>query len=272
MSAGMKSVPGLLRRAQGKYQRLTAQHLSRRPFTINSDVPIVSFTFDDFPRSALLTGGAILRSLGVHGTYYVSLGLMGKQIETGAMFVEEDLRNVFEQGHEIGCHTFSHSPAWETSPAEFEREIVANQHALKRVLPTASFSSMSYPISNPRAQTKRRSGKYFACCRGGGQTFNAGRTDLNYLSAYFIEQARETPQAIKDVIDATCRANGWLILATHDIAEQPTRWGCTPQLFDDIARYATKSGARVMPVMTAFEYLSINSSAIRTGSRPARQH
>lgn len=271
MSAGMRSVPGLLRRAQGKYQRLTSRHLCRRPFIVNSDVPIVSFTFDDFPRSALLTGGAILRSHGVHGTYYVSLGLMGKQIETGTMFVEEDLGNALEQGHEIGCHTFSHCPAWETTPAVFESEIVANQEGLKRLLPLASFGSMSYPISNPRAQTKRRSGKYFACCRGGGQTFNAGRADLNYLSAYFIEQGRENPQAIQDVIDATCKAKGWLIMATHDIDEQPTRWGCTPHLFEELVRYVKKSGARVMPVTAAFEYLAGDSKMTHNGSNVARQ-
>jgi peptidoglycan/xylan/chitin deacetylase (PgdA/CDA1 family) len=183
------------------------------------------------------------------------------------MFVEEDLRNAFAQGHEIGCHTFSHCPAWETTPLEFENQIVANQDALKKILPTASFRSMSYPISNPRAQTKRRSGRYFACCRGGGQTFNTGNADLNYLAAFFIEQARANPQMIKDMIDATCKANGWLILATHDIDAQPTRWGCTPQLFENVAQYAANSGARIMPVMAAFEYLS----SARSSAHSARQ-
>jgi len=80
----------------------------RRPFLLRNDVPNISFTFDDFPRSALLTGGAILSRYGVRGSYYASLGLMGKQAPTGTIFVAEDLQRLLAQGHELGCHTFDH--------------------------------------------------------------------------------------------------------------------------------------------------------------------
>src|SRR5262249_46847941 len=136
-----------------------------------------------------------------------------------------------------------------------ENAILANQKKLKELLPLASFQSLSYPISNPRPQTKKRSSKYFACCRGGGQRFNIGEIDLNYLGAYFLEQNRENAQSIKNTIDENSQANGWLIFATHDISDRPTRWGCTPKLFDDIVRYSVKSGARVLPVYKAHAYL-----------------
>ena len=45
-----------LKKPQGQYQRITASAFSRRPFIIVPEGPIISFTFDDFPRSALLTG------------------------------------------------------------------------------------------------------------------------------------------------------------------------------------------------------------------------
>ena len=54
--------------------------------------PVISFTFDDFPRSALLNAGAILRERGLAGTYYASFGLMGTKAPTGEMFEREDLR------------------------------------------------------------------------------------------------------------------------------------------------------------------------------------
>src|SRR2546422_3297564 len=78
----MASLP-LWARVQGRYRRSVARFLFRRPFEINSKIPFVSFTFDDFPRSALLTGGAILKHFGLTGTYYASFGLMGKQAPTG---------------------------------------------------------------------------------------------------------------------------------------------------------------------------------------------
>jgi hypothetical protein len=91
--------------------------------------------------------------------------------------------------------------------------------------------------------------RYFACARAGGQTFNVGVVDLNYLKAFFIEQSRDNFEAIREMIDANARANGWLIFATHDVCDTPTRFGCTPVLFERIVEYATQSGAAILPIL-----------------------
>ncbi len=48
--------------------------------------PIVSFSFDDFPRTAYSAGGAILERFGVRGTYYAAAGLMNTANELGEQF------------------------------------------------------------------------------------------------------------------------------------------------------------------------------------------
>jgi peptidoglycan/xylan/chitin deacetylase (PgdA/CDA1 family) len=245
----------LVTKAQGKYQRATARYFCKRPFDVRLRSPIISFTFDDFPRSALLTGGRILRSFGLAGTYYASLGLMGKQAPTGEMFLMEDLKGVVEQEHELGCHTFGHCHAWDTNPNSFEQAINRNCDALSKILPRASFKTLSYPIGVPRARTKQLTSKYFECSRGGGQTFNVGTVDLNYLAAYFLEKVRDTPDKIKRMIDANRESNGWLIFATHDVCEQPTRFGCAPKFFEDIVKYSIESGAQILPVFKAYEII-----------------
>jgi peptidoglycan/xylan/chitin deacetylase (PgdA/CDA1 family) len=248
-------------RVQGRYIRSTARFFFRRPVAIKSDIPLISFTFDDFPRSSLRTGGAMLRHFGLAGTYYASFGLMGKQAPTGTMFIPEDLNALLEQGHELGCHTFGHCHSWATKPHAFEDSIIKNRLALRELYPGASFSTFSYPISPPRAQTKQKTARHFACCRGGGQTFNAGTADLNYLAAYFLEQSRDNPQAVKNLIDQNRRARGWLIFATHDICKVPTPWGCTPDFFEDIVQYALDSEARILPVTQVLEALRTSSSS-----------
>jgi peptidoglycan/xylan/chitin deacetylase (PgdA/CDA1 family) len=257
----------MLRRINGRYQRFVAGAFYRQDFTIKSSTPTISFTFDDFPRSALLIGGEILQSRGVSGTYYASLGLAGKQAETGIMFELEDLHTALEHGHELGCHTFHHCHAWETDPDLFESEIIQNRHALQRVIPGASFKTLSFPIGHPRAGTKRVASKYFSCCRGGGQTFNIGKTDLNRLSAYFLEQSRHNPKAIERMIDRNAEAGGWLIFATHDVCDDPTPWGCTPGLFEAVVLYAVESGARILPVVQAYEVLSGHIQTVPTDVR-----
>src|SRR6266498_913328 len=90
--------------------------LFRRRLAVRTALPLVSFTFDDFPRSAFLEAASILRRYRILGTYYVSLGLMGKQSHLGPMFQAEDLKELARLGHELGCHTFGHCNSWNTPP------------------------------------------------------------------------------------------------------------------------------------------------------------
>lgn len=242
-------------RLNGRWRRTMAGCCARRLATMRNRQPMISFSFDDFPRSALHTAGQILKRRGLAGTYYTSLGLMGQVTPTGEAFQAEDLEYLVKQGHELGCHTFAHCHAWETKPRRFETSIIENRQALKRLLPSAGFQSLSYPISCPRPGTKRRAAKYFAGCRSGGQTFNHGTIDLNHLAAYFLEQSRDKPEAIKEMIDRNCQAGGWLILATHDVCDRPTRFGCTVDLFEKVVSDAVASGAVVLPVAQALAVL-----------------
>src|SRR5439155_1567314 len=206
---------------------------SGRPLLVESATPLISFTFDDFPRSALLVGGSILNRFGLTGTFYASFGLMGQMVATGRIFVRQDLDVLKAQGHELGCHTFDHCHSWETSTDLFEKSIVRNEQARRELIPGVRFKTFSYPISPPRPRTKRRAAAHFAGCRGGGQTLNVGMTDSTYLAAYFLEKSRDDPEAVKKMIDENRRARGWLILATHDISSDPTPYGCTPEFFED---------------------------------------
>ena len=162
--------------------------------------------------------------------------LMGKQSHLGPMFQAEDLKELVHLGHELGCHTFGHCHSWNTPPDVYERAIIENQKALSELLPGGSFRTFAYPHSAPRLAVKKVAGRYFLCCRGGGmkagryllrhaaggQTFNSGITDLNYLCAFFLEKSRGNPEAVKSLIDQNARARGWLIFATHDVCTDPS--------------------------------------------------
>jgi glycosyltransferase involved in cell wall biosynthesis/peptidoglycan/xylan/chitin deacetylase (PgdA/CDA1 family) len=244
-----------LSRLEGYYQRKAASFASRKPFLIATQRPLISFTFDDFPRSALLVGGEILNRFGLAGTYYASLGLAGKDTPSGHIFVNEDLETLFAHGHELGCHTFAHLDSWGTDAGALEDSILENRAALRRLFPDAEFHSFAYPISLPRPLSKARIAQHFLSCRGGGQTINTGKIDLNLLSAYFLEKSRGNIQTVKDLIDRNRRTPGWLIFATHDISDSHTPYGCTPEFFENVVRSAVSSGAQIVPVVEAMKLI-----------------
>jgi peptidoglycan/xylan/chitin deacetylase (PgdA/CDA1 family) len=248
-------------RVRNYCRRTGATYLFKRPIEIRTDVPIISFTFDDFPRSALLEGGAILQRYGLVGTYYASLGMIGRDECCGRIFLREDLETVIKQGHELGCHTFGHLNAGQTPWKIFEKSVVQNSLELDRLCPQRTFRTLSYPIAGPRLWIKHKMAGRFEGCRGGGQTYNSGTADLNYLCAYFLEKARGDIQAVKDLIRRNQSARGWLIFATHNIDSSNGPFGCTPEFFESVVSYCVSSGARIVPVAAALDLLQIRGES-----------
>jgi peptidoglycan/xylan/chitin deacetylase (PgdA/CDA1 family) len=261
-------------RIQNRYRRAASVLGCRQPVDIHPKHPLISFTFDDFPQSAGRIGSDILRGHGFHATYYVSLGLMDRDIPAGRAFSKEDLHHVVQEGHELGCHTFSHCDSWETEPELFEKSVFDNKVALERILPETSFKTLSYPISCPRPQTKRRMRQHFLCCRGGGRTlkltskalhyretevFNTGKVDAYNLQTYFLEKSPGDVPSIKRLIEENTRLSGWLIFGTHDVTSKHTSLGCSPDFFENIVCAAANSGAKVLPVAEAWTLLTGNS-------------
>jgi peptidoglycan/xylan/chitin deacetylase (PgdA/CDA1 family) len=240
-------------RAFNWYKRHAAKPVFQRRVDVRPSAPIISFTFDDFPKTALQYAAAILNEHRVKGTFYVSLGLLDKDSPSGPICTKEDVVETFAQGHELGCHTFSHCHSWDTGARQFEMSLRKNREALAEIIPGASFRSFSYPIALPRPSVKRTCAEYFTSCRGGGQTFNAGSTDLNQLSAFFLEKVNGDFEAVREIIDEDKRAKGWLIFATHDVTDRPSQYGCTPEFFGKVVEYAVASGARILPVDEAVD-------------------
>jgi peptidoglycan/xylan/chitin deacetylase (PgdA/CDA1 family) len=195
------------------------------------------------------------------GTYFVSFGLLGSDSPSGLIASEDDLRHALLDGHELGCHTYGHQDSLKASTGQFEQSIFKNQQALAVLLPDATFSSFAYPISSPRPAIKRLTGKHFHCCRGGGQTINVDTADLNLLKAYFLDiRNRNNIDAVKMVIDHNVGCRGWLIFATHDVADAPSRYGCATEYFKAVVEYAARSGASLLTVAKAFEKIQSSNT------------
>jgi len=103
--------------------------------------------------------------------------------------------------------------------------------------------------------------RHFTSTRGGGQAINVGYADRHYLRAYFLEKSPDL-QTIRALIDRNRQVAGWLVLATHDVDERPTPFGCTPAFFDEVVRYAVESGARILPVRHALESLEVAGASL----------
>lgn len=255
----------LLSRINGKWRRTLAGRFGRRMIPMPPGMPLISFSFDDAPKTAFKTGGAILDAYGAKATYYMSLGLLGQETEVGEIAAPEDLIQAVCEGHELGCHTYDHLDAWYTPKNAYMESVAKNFKALREMKPDVKFESFAYPKSGATLSIKYDLEKIFLCCRGGGQTPNVKRFDLNLVNAYFIDSRLNLDiDTIKNVIDYNALHKGWLIFVTHDISEKPSPYGCTPGLLQQVVEYSAQSGALLLPVAKACKRLIEHNNGVRS--------
>jgi len=238
-----------LRGIRNIYRRYRTNSLEKRPAEWKSDQPVISFTFDDFPRSAYEVGGSILSKYHVCGSFYASFGLCGAHTSTGEMFRIDDLKAVLRSGHEIGCHTYDHLDAWETPTELFEKSIRKNIAAFERLFSGYPLLTFAYPRNNPHPKIKAATARYFKASRGGGQMINKRILDLNLIRSCFIDyKNRNNPVFFKELIEKNARDKRWLVFSTHDVGEIVSPHGCHRDAFEEIVARSVESGALVLPV------------------------
>lgn len=251
----MKTV---LRKLNYLSYRLRASHKFRNFHTLKNKVPLISFTFDDFPESAALMGAEILERFNVRGTYYISLGLVGQESPVGKICNIETIKNLIQAKHEIGSHTYDHISAYQYPVEAYEKSILANEKFYKDTFLTSiGFQNFSYPLGYVSAEAKRITEKYFRCSRTTYHGINKGKVDLNMLRANPVYGNGKNISLLKTIIDRNIKKNGWLIFYTHDVEENPSSFGCTPEYFEEVVKYSFNSGAKLVTIEQACDIISV---------------
>src|SRR5205809_1214295 len=111
----------------GKASRFLARNLPTKSAIMRNVEPLVSFTFDDVPATACAVGAPILERHGVRGTFYVCGGGCGAPSPCGVLASVGQLRQLWMQGHEIGCHTYSHPAVARISEQALAGDLARNQ-------------------------------------------------------------------------------------------------------------------------------------------------
>lgn len=248
-------VSQLIARSSSAIRRRLLISLQRRPHSLPDRGPVVSFTFDDFPRSALTNGGAVLKSYGACGTYYAAMGLMGQVNELGEHFSDSDLAALLAEGHELGSHTFSHVPCGLTSFDDFEADVRKGYESVIKMTDNPGSKQFAYPHGRTTLKTKGRIGQQMGSCRGTFGGINVSPADLNLLLANRLYDRTFDLAAIEHLFRVNGQRSGWLIFYTHDVSDAPSRWGCRSAQLEAVVRIAVRMGQKILTVGAALDGL-----------------
>jgi peptidoglycan/xylan/chitin deacetylase (PgdA/CDA1 family) len=236
------------RKLLGAIRRRALIGFHRRPALLTPTAPWVTFCFDDFPRSAYWNGGMILGVLGHRATYYAAMGLMDTKNDLGEQFNRADLETLLKEGHELASHTYSHVSCRRKSLNAFKAEVSKGWQTLAETAGPAVSKNFAYPFGEVTFAAKRDAAALMRSCRGTYAGVNAGWIDLNLLRANSLYGGISQFVKAKELIVANREAKSWLIFYTHDVRENPSRFGCTPELLKATLSCALDHGSEILTV------------------------
>ncbi|HED36466.1 MAG TPA: hypothetical protein ENJ08_19895 [Gammaproteobacteria bacterium] len=227
--------------------RLIYKYFYAKYVNVPDSCRIVTFTFDDFPDSALFNGGKLLEKYGFRGTFYLAPELCEKTTEVGRIVSSADVNKCIEAGHEIGHHTFSHL---DCSAAE-KKEIIADIEKANVELGDIKAENFSYPFGRNNIKARKVLSSYFKSCRGIHGGINRGKVDVLNLKSNAVYLGNNNADSLVQKINDIKDNGGWLIFYTHDVTRQPGPYGCTKEMLENLIKAATESGLKIATVEEA---------------------
>jgi peptidoglycan/xylan/chitin deacetylase (PgdA/CDA1 family) len=229
---------------------LVRQH-AMHPASTRLAKPLASFSFDDVPKSAIDVAAPILESRGVRGTYYVCGSLEAQTYRDLPHFSAVDLKSLAERGHEIGCHAYDHIPYPAAGAEALKLSLLHNRDYIRARLGDYQLASFAYPFGDVDWAVKSVIARTFPIARGVLRGINAGRMDFSELRANPLDRRWESATDIPGLIKRACRRRGWLIFFTHDVQDNPSSEGCSPDRLKRTLDAVLEAGCDVLPVKNA---------------------
>jgi peptidoglycan/xylan/chitin deacetylase (PgdA/CDA1 family) len=231
---------------KGKARRRLVRLVRRRPARMALDRPMVSFTFDDAPASALSRGRAVLEASGVRGSFYIAADLAGREGPMGRFATADEIRAAAAAGHEIASHTHNHLDCGAQDRRAIEADAARNDAALQAWgLPRPT--NFAFPFGDVSAAAKAALGRRFDVLRALHHGVIENGADLNQAPAVGVEGPDGEGLAWRWLERAAAR-KAWLILFTHDVSDTPSPWGCTPAALERLIQGAQVAGFDIVTV------------------------
>jgi peptidoglycan/xylan/chitin deacetylase (PgdA/CDA1 family) len=235
-----------------RLSRFAARHIACRWLPLNQQRGVVSFSFDDVPASACRAGADIFERYQLCASFYVCGQLTDGIEQKQPCHSVSDLQRLQANGHEIGCHTYSHTHCANADLRRLEQDWDRNQSFFQQHgLQTTGFAFPFGAYDLPAKLAARRRFAYSRITGGGTQL---GKADLSALRAQALYADQIDLQLIEQLIAQTATQGGWLILYSHEVTENPGPWGTTPAQLEAAIQMALNASCKVLPVRDAIAY------------------
>lgn len=235
---------------RGWLRRDSVRRAVARPAALQPARPIVTFTFDGFPKSAARVGAALIENVGGRATFYASAAGAGQPGPSGPGFDAADVKRLLDAGHEIGCRTFSGLDCARVSVDAVFADMVRNANALAALGMDQRLISFAYPQGETTAALKAQLPSRFTSARGAAGGLASGKADLAQLRANAMSGPRALQRCLA-LLETARRKPGWVIFHAMDVGPRPSPSGVPSGLLERLCGAAFTGGMRILPMREA---------------------
>jgi len=241
-----------------KLARRARYALGRTPVTCAPERPVLTISFDDFPKGAAREGAALMEAFGARATYFASGCFAGAE----GYYDAGDLARLSRAGHEIGCHTYSHIDCARAPLGRVRAELDRNARALSAMGHDAPLTGFAFPYGEASIGAKRLAVSRFGYARGVRGDLNRGRVDAGLLKALCVDGGEAAAARAVNLIASAAREPAWVILFAHGVDRVAGDWSTTPDDLGRCLRAARALGLDILPFSEAAK-LSLLPQAAR---------
>ncbi len=203
--------------------------------------PIVSFTFDDCPRSVYAQGFRVLQPHNIRCTVYITTSY----VDQPGWITLCELRELRAAGWEIGAHTMNHPHLSRLSELMIHREFQAANQQLR----AWGFEprSMATPYLDTSPEIQAIIPLYYQSNRNG--THGDHREAINPYDLELLDSLTHDVPLLKAWLDHLKANDRWGIFLGHYVDER----GITASELLEVALYARSIGVAILTVSEALE-------------------
>jgi peptidoglycan/xylan/chitin deacetylase (PgdA/CDA1 family) len=213
---------------------------------------VVSLTFDDGDADNYSTR-SVLAENGLHATFYVVSGFTN----SNGYMTDQQLRDLYNDGNEIGGHTLSHVKLSEVRGEELKREVCQDRENL--VAYGLEVTSFAYPFGHYDAEAQK---VVRDCGYENARGVSDGPEVIPPLDGYglrampYVVSDTRFPKMTRYVTETEKNGGGWVIFVFHHVCDGCDKYAISPDVFAEFSRWLGQQQSNGLEVKTIGEVMS----------------
>jgi len=213
---------------------------------------VVSLTFDDgdFDNYSVRS---VLAENKLHATFYIVSGFTN----SNGYMTDDQLRDLYNDGNEIGGHTLSHVKLTEVRGEDLKREVCQDRSNL-----TAhgfEVTSFAYPFGHYDDEAKQA---VMDCGYGNARGVSGGPESIPPANTYglrampYIVSDTRFPKMARYVTGVENDGGGWVIFVFHHVCDSCDQYAVDPEVFSEFAQWLGEQQSNGLVIKTVGEVMS----------------